>query len=255
MPEPADADDRQALNLSRAEVHGVVTFYHDFRREPAGRHVLKLCRAEACQAAGGDALAARAEAKLGIALGDTTADGARHAGAGLLPRPVRRRAVGDARRPRRRAARRRSGSMRWSRRRSDDDAHLRSPRCRRGRGRRRRGRRGARAGRRQARHRRRDRPHRLARPVLARADGRGRDAARPRRLSARSTRGRRRRPVRRDGLPTAPHPLRLGVAGRDSLAEAADPPDLRPLRHHRSAARSTITAPMAATRASSARWR
>ena len=44
------------------------------RREPAGRHVLKLCRAEACQAAGGDTLAARAEAKLGIALGDTTAD-------------------------------------------------------------------------------------------------------------------------------------------------------------------------------------
>ena len=64
----------KALNLSRAEVHGVFTFYHDFRHKPAGRHVLKLCRAEACQAAGGDALAARAEAKLGVALGDTTAD-------------------------------------------------------------------------------------------------------------------------------------------------------------------------------------
>ena len=63
-----------ALNLSRAEVHGVFTFYHDFRHKPAGRHVLKLCRAEACQAAGGDALAARAEAKLGIAIGNTTAD-------------------------------------------------------------------------------------------------------------------------------------------------------------------------------------
>src|SRR5690348_11634005 len=63
-----------ALNLTRAEVHGIVTFYHDFRKEPAGRHVLKLCRAEACQAAGGDALAARAEAKLGVALGNTTAD-------------------------------------------------------------------------------------------------------------------------------------------------------------------------------------
>ena len=47
----------EALNITRAEVHGVVTFYHDFRREPAGRHVLKLCRAEACQAAGGDPLA------------------------------------------------------------------------------------------------------------------------------------------------------------------------------------------------------
>src|SRR6478609_8832543 len=64
----------QALNLSRAEVHGVFTFYHDFRHKPAGRHVLKLCRAEACQAAGGDALAAHAEKKLGVALGNTTAD-------------------------------------------------------------------------------------------------------------------------------------------------------------------------------------
>ena len=63
-----------ALNLSHAEVYGVCTFYHDFRKKRAGRHVLKLCRAEACQAAGGDRLAARAEAKLGIALGDTTAD-------------------------------------------------------------------------------------------------------------------------------------------------------------------------------------
>jgi formate dehydrogenase subunit gamma len=61
--------------VTRAEVHGVVTFYHDFRREPAGRHVLKLCRAEACQAAGGDALAARAEAKLGLALASTSPDG------------------------------------------------------------------------------------------------------------------------------------------------------------------------------------
>lgn len=65
----------EALNISRAEVHGVVTFYHDFRRKPAGRHVLKLCRAEACQAAGGDAIAARAEQQLGIALGGTAADG------------------------------------------------------------------------------------------------------------------------------------------------------------------------------------
>jgi formate dehydrogenase subunit gamma len=64
-----------ALNLSRAEVHGVVTFYHDFRRAPAGRHVVKLCRAEACQAAGGDALAARAEARLGIPMGETAPDG------------------------------------------------------------------------------------------------------------------------------------------------------------------------------------
>ncbi|HXO67370.1 MAG TPA: formate dehydrogenase subunit gamma [Bradyrhizobium sp.] len=74
VPEPAIPMIAAALNLSRAEVHGVFTFYHDFRRELAGRHVLKLCRAEACQAAGGDALAARAEAKLGIAIGNTTAD-------------------------------------------------------------------------------------------------------------------------------------------------------------------------------------
>jgi formate dehydrogenase subunit gamma len=74
VPEPAIPMIAEALNLSRAEVHGVFTFYHDFRHEPAGKRVLKLCRAEACQAAGGDALAARAEARLGIALGNTTAD-------------------------------------------------------------------------------------------------------------------------------------------------------------------------------------
>jgi formate dehydrogenase subunit gamma len=74
VPEPAIPMVAEALSLSRAEVHGVFTFYHDFRKQPAGRHVLKLCRAEACQAAGGDALAARAEAKLGVSLGHTTAD-------------------------------------------------------------------------------------------------------------------------------------------------------------------------------------
>ena len=74
VPEAAIPMVASALNLSRAEVHGVVTFYHDFCDKPAGRHVLKLCRAEACQAAGGDALAERAEAMLGIALGSTTAD-------------------------------------------------------------------------------------------------------------------------------------------------------------------------------------
>jgi formate dehydrogenase subunit gamma len=74
VPEPAIPMVATALNLSRAEVYGVFTFYHDFRKQPAGRHILKLCRAEACQAAGGDALAARAEKQLGIALGGTTAD-------------------------------------------------------------------------------------------------------------------------------------------------------------------------------------
>jgi formate dehydrogenase subunit gamma len=73
---PADAVPlvADALNLSRAEIHGTVTFYHDFRKEPPGRRVLKLCRAESCQAAGGDALAARAEQKLGVAMGETTPD-------------------------------------------------------------------------------------------------------------------------------------------------------------------------------------
>jgi len=70
--EPIIAD---LLNLTRAEVHGVVSFYHDFRRKPAGRHRIQLCRAEACQSVGGETLAARAEASLGIASGETTADG------------------------------------------------------------------------------------------------------------------------------------------------------------------------------------
>ncbi|MGE5537938.1 MAG: formate dehydrogenase subunit gamma [Gemmatimonas sp.] len=65
----------EELNLSRAEVHGIVTFYHDFRSEPAGRHVLKLCRAEACQSMGADRLADRAQAKLGAKWGETTKDG------------------------------------------------------------------------------------------------------------------------------------------------------------------------------------
>jgi formate dehydrogenase subunit gamma len=66
----------QELNLSRAEVHGVVTFYHDYRDHPAGRHVLKLCRAEASQSMGGDEIAARVKALLGIDFHQTTLDGA-----------------------------------------------------------------------------------------------------------------------------------------------------------------------------------
>jgi formate dehydrogenase subunit gamma len=65
-----------ALNLSRAEVFGVISFYHDFRRAPPGRHVLKLCRAEACQAVGGAALAERTLARLGVDWHGTTPDGA-----------------------------------------------------------------------------------------------------------------------------------------------------------------------------------
>jgi formate dehydrogenase subunit gamma len=65
----------KALNRSRAEVHGVVTFYHDFRREPAGRHVIKICKAEACQAMGTDHLCSHAEKKFGCQIGGTSADG------------------------------------------------------------------------------------------------------------------------------------------------------------------------------------
>jgi formate dehydrogenase subunit gamma len=64
------------LNLSRAEVHGVVTFYHDFRDAPGGRHVLKICRAEACQAMGSDQVVDQARRLLGIDFHQTTLDGA-----------------------------------------------------------------------------------------------------------------------------------------------------------------------------------
>jgi formate dehydrogenase subunit gamma len=65
----------RGLQLSRAEVHGVISFYHDFRSEPAGKHILQICRAEACQAMGSRALEAHAKQRLGIDYGDTTADG------------------------------------------------------------------------------------------------------------------------------------------------------------------------------------
>jgi formate dehydrogenase subunit gamma len=75
IPDDAKPLLAKALNLSRADVHGVVTFYHDFRDAPAGRHVLKLCQAEACQSCGSDVLTARAESALGIKLGETSPDG------------------------------------------------------------------------------------------------------------------------------------------------------------------------------------
>jgi formate dehydrogenase subunit gamma len=64
------------FNLSRAEVHGVISYYHFFRAAPPGRQVVQVCRAEACQACGADALLAQAEQLLGCAVGDTRADGA-----------------------------------------------------------------------------------------------------------------------------------------------------------------------------------
>ncbi len=64
-----------ALNISRADVHGVVTFYHDFRRQPAGRHRVQLCRAESCQARGAAAIERLATDRLGVPIGETSADG------------------------------------------------------------------------------------------------------------------------------------------------------------------------------------
>ena len=63
-----------ALNLSQAEVHGVISFYHDFRQAPPGRHVLRICRAEACQSMGCEAVIRHVETSLGVQLGETTAD-------------------------------------------------------------------------------------------------------------------------------------------------------------------------------------
>jgi formate dehydrogenase subunit gamma len=64
------------LNLSVAEVHGVVTFYRDFRRAPGGRSTVRICQAEACQAVGAEALGAHARRRLGVEFGETTSDGA-----------------------------------------------------------------------------------------------------------------------------------------------------------------------------------
>ena len=75
IPDAAIALLADVFNISRADVFGVVTFYHDFKRAPGGRHVLKLCRAEACQAVGGDALARDVHAQLGTNWSETTADG------------------------------------------------------------------------------------------------------------------------------------------------------------------------------------
>ncbi|MFD2056733.1 formate dehydrogenase subunit gamma [Mesorhizobium calcicola] len=65
----------EALNISRAEVHGVVSFYHDYRSHPAGRHVLKVCQAESCQSMGSDAVTAKLKQLLGIGFHETTRDG------------------------------------------------------------------------------------------------------------------------------------------------------------------------------------
>jgi formate dehydrogenase subunit gamma len=75
VPEESVPVIAQALNLSRAEVHGVVSFYHEFRTRPPGRHVVYMCRAEACQSMGAEALVEHAKARLGVDFHGTTADG------------------------------------------------------------------------------------------------------------------------------------------------------------------------------------
>jgi len=75
IPEAAVSLIADHLNIGRAEVHGVISFYHDFRKAPAGRHVLKICRAEACQAVGGAALSQAVLDTLDLDWGGTTPDG------------------------------------------------------------------------------------------------------------------------------------------------------------------------------------
>ncbi len=76
IPSESVPEIAQAMNLSRAEVHGVITYYHHFRSSPPGKHVIQVCQAEACKACGGDALMAQAELALGCTSHSTRADGA-----------------------------------------------------------------------------------------------------------------------------------------------------------------------------------
>ena len=76
LPAECVAPVARALNLSRAEVHGVITFYHHFRRRPPGRHVVQICQAEACRSMGAESLGAHARERLGCGLHERSADGA-----------------------------------------------------------------------------------------------------------------------------------------------------------------------------------
>ena len=79
----------EALNLSRAEVHGVISFYHHFREHAPGRYVVQLCRAEACQSMNARGLEEHVRGKLRLDFGQTTADGRVTLEAGVLPRQLR----------------------------------------------------------------------------------------------------------------------------------------------------------------------
>jgi len=73
LPEDTEAEAARAFNLSRAEVKGVISFYHDFKRTPQGKTVVRLCAAEACQAAGGRDFIEAVEKKFGLKMGETSA--------------------------------------------------------------------------------------------------------------------------------------------------------------------------------------
>jgi len=75
IPKESVGEIARGMGLSRAEVHGVISFYHDFREQPRGRTTIQLCRAEACQAVGSRQLEAYAKQRLGVDYGGTTADG------------------------------------------------------------------------------------------------------------------------------------------------------------------------------------
>ena len=72
VPDDSVSAIAKELNLSKAEVHGVISFYHHFRSTPPGRHIVRICRAEACQSMGGNALIAHAMSRLGISFHETT---------------------------------------------------------------------------------------------------------------------------------------------------------------------------------------
>ena len=75
VPESSVPSIAKGLNLSRAEVHGVISFYHDFKTVPTGTHIVQICRAEACQAMGSRYIVSHAESSLGLVYGETSAEG------------------------------------------------------------------------------------------------------------------------------------------------------------------------------------
>ena len=226
------------LNLTRAEVHGVVTFYHDFRREPAGRHVIKVCRAEACQSMGGRRSGRRSRDGARHRIGRDDAGRRGDARAGLLPRQLRPVAPAmvdgelygrvDQQRADSIIDRRRSAERRMTRLRS----RAMPPPCRSAPS----GREAIAAEARGARTRQSSSCATARRGMfwlepLVEVETAGRPASpsgRSRPTTSRPVRGG--LPPRRQATGSA-----LGLDRGDSLPQGPGAPDLRPLRHHRSA--------------------